>query len=55
MIVVKQLVYRNANAACQTAICTLEIKKNINDYNHLQADIEPLYNSGYIPPVEVNS
>jgi hypothetical protein len=46
MILVKQLAFKNANAACQTAIRPYRKKGTLADYIRLCGDIGPSYLQG---------
>ncbi|XP_059111594.1 endogenous retrovirus group K member 7 Gag polyprotein-like [Peromyscus eremicus] len=48
LLLVKQLAYENANAACQAAIRPFRKKGNISDYIRLCSDIGPSYNQGIV-------
>lgn len=46
MLLVKQLAYENANAACQAALRPFKKKGNLSDYIRLCSDIGPSYTQG---------
>ncbi|XP_019490556.1 PREDICTED: endogenous retrovirus group K member 5 Gag polyprotein-like [Hipposideros armiger] len=46
MMLVKQLAFENANAACQAALRPFRKKANLNDYIRLCSDIGPFYTQG---------